>query len=108
MSNQDMKNRIVNTLLNKRVTGSNKTSIDTLLNYSVRDSEQGEARELLRDEMLPNAEASIQQVGGGARENVQLGSVKDAVRYLYENDGEVPWTFRDEIEDEWERPEKED
>lgn len=65
MSEQDIKNRIVETLLNDRVTGSNKTSIDTLLNYAVRDSEQGQARQLLKDEMLPKSEGSIQQVGRG-------------------------------------------
>ncbi|GAA0524718.1 hypothetical protein SAMN04488066_10627 [Halorubrum aquaticum] len=107
MTDQDLKNKVVNTLLNKRVTGSNKTSIDTLLNYSVRDSEQGKARDLLKDEMLPNAEASIQQVGGGARENVQLADVKEAVRYLYEHGGDVPWGFREYIEDDWEPPEDE-
>lgn len=107
MTNQDLKNKLVNTLLNKRVTGANKTSVDTLLNYSVRDSEQGKARKLLNDEMLPNAEASLQKVGGGARENVQLGDVKEAVRYLYENGGDVPWSFREYIEDDWEPPEDE-
>lgn len=106
MSEQDIKNRIVETLLNDRVTGSNKTSIDTLLNYAVRDSEQGQARRLLKDEMLPKSEGSIQQVGGGARENVQLADVQQAVRYLYENGGEVPWTFRDEIEDDWKDPDE--
>lgn len=99
MSEQDLKNQIIETLLNDRVTGSNKTSIDTLLNYSVRDSDQGEARRLLKDEMLPKSEGSIQQVGGGARENVQLGDVQTAVQYLHENDGEVPWGFRDMIDD---------
>ena len=106
MSEQNLKNQIVETLLNRRVTGSNKTSIDTLLNYAVRDSDQGQARQLLKDEMLPKSEGSIQQVGGGARENVQLGDIKQAVRYLYENGGEVPWTFRDEIEDDWEDPDE--
>lgn len=100
MSEQDIKNRIVETLLNDRVTGSNKTSIDTLLNYAVRDSEQGQARQLLKDEMLPKSEGSIQQVGGGARENVQLADIEEATRYVHRNGGDVPWRLKQEyIED---------
>ncbi|WP_050033693.1 hypothetical protein [Halorubrum halophilum] len=100
MSEQDIKNRIVETLLNDRVTGSNKVSIDTLLNYAVRDSEQGQARRLLKDEMLPKSEGSIQQVGGGARENVQLADIEEATRYVYRNGGDVPWKLKQKyIED---------
>lgn len=106
MSDQDIKNRLIETLLNDRVTGSNKTSIDTLLNYAVRDSEQGQARQLLKDEMLPKSEGSIQQVGGGARENVQLADIQQAVRYLYENGGEVPWRFKEKVEEDWEDPDE--
>jgi hypothetical protein len=100
MSEQDIKNRLIETLLNDRVTGSNKISIDTLLNYSVRDSEQGEARRLLKNEMLPKSEGSIQQVGGGARENVQLGDIGEAARYIHENGGDLPWGFDEYIEDD--------
>lgn len=106
MSDQDIKNRLIETLLNDRVTGSNKTSIDTLLNYAVRDSEQGQARQLLKDEMLPKSEGSIQQVGGGARENVQLADIQQAVRYLYENGGEAPWRFKEKVEEDWEDPDE--
>ena len=100
MSKQDIKNRIVETLLNDRVTGSNKVSIDTLLNHAVRDSEQGQARRLLKDEMLPKSEGSTQQVGGGARENVQLADIEGATRYVHRNGGDVPWKLKQKyIED---------
>ncbi|MFY4815012.1 hypothetical protein ACOJIV_20305 [Haloarcula sp. AONF1] len=100
MSEQDIKNRLVEKLLNERVTGSNKVSIDTLLNYSVKDSEQGQARQLLKDEMLPKSEGSIQQVGGGARENIQLADIEKATRYVHRNGGDVPWKLKQEyIED---------
>lgn len=56
--------------------------------------------------MLPKSEGSIQQVGGGARENVQLADIEQAVRYLYENGGEVPWTFREEIKGDWDDPDE--
>jgi hypothetical protein len=89
----DLKCSLVETLLRKRVTGGKKISIDTLLNYSVRDSDAGRARQLLRDEMIPQNEASIVQYGGGARENVQLSDVDEAVEFLKENGGEVPFGF---------------
>ncbi len=92
-SDSDLKCALVETLLRKRITGNKKITIDTLLNYSVRDSDAGRARELLRDEMIPKGEASIVQYGGGARENVQLSDVEEAVQFLKDNDGDVPFGF---------------
>jgi hypothetical protein len=93
MSETDLKCKIVETLVRKRKTGSNKISIDTLVNYSVRDSNAGTAKKLVRDEMVPRREASIRQVGGGARENVQLADIDEAVDFLKENGGDVPFGF---------------
>ena len=92
-SDIELKCKIVETLLRKRITGGKKISIDTLLNYSVRDSDAGRARRLLKDEMIPQGEASIEQYGGGHRENIRLGSVDDAVKLLEQYDGEVPFGF---------------
>jgi len=92
-SDIELKCKIVETLLRKRITGGKKIGIDTLLNYSVRDSDAGRARQLLKDEMIPQREASIEQYGGGHRENVRLGSVDDAVKFLEQHDGEVPFGF---------------
>ncbi|WP_435130312.1 hypothetical protein [Halobaculum sp. D14] len=95
MSNSDsqLKCKIVETLIRKRKTGSNKIRIDTLLNYSVRDSDAGRARQLINDEMIPRNEASLVQVGGGQRKNVKLGSIDEAVEFLKEHGGDVPWGF---------------
>ena len=89
----ELKCKVVETLLRKRITGGKKISIDSLLNYAVRDSDAGRARRLLEDEMIPRGEASIERYGGGHRENVRLGSVDDAVEFLERHDGEVPFGF---------------
>ncbi len=88
-----LKCKMVETLLRKRITGGKKISIDQLLNHSVRDSNAGRARQLLTDEMIPQGEASIEQYGGGHRENVRLGSVETAVEFLKRNGGDVPFGF---------------
>jgi hypothetical protein len=92
-SDSELKCALVETLLRKRITGNKRITIDTLLNYSVRDSDAGQARQLLRDEMIPKNEASIIQYGGGARENVQLSDVDEAVQFLKDNDSDVPFRF---------------
>jgi len=89
----DLKCSLVETLVRKRVIGGKKVSVDTLLNYSVRDSDAGRAKQLLRDEMIPRNEASIVQYGGGARENVQLTDMDEAIQFLKDNGGEVPFGF---------------
>lgn len=92
-SDIDLKCKIVETLLRKRITGGKKISVDQLLNYSVRDSDAGRAKKLLNDEMIPQNEASIERYGGGHRENVRLGSVEEAVDFLKQHDGDVPFGF---------------
>jgi len=37
--------------------------------------------------------------GGGQRENVRLSDIGDAVHYLDENDGEVPFGFEDYLDE---------
>lgn len=89
----NLKCKIVETLVRKRITGGKKITVDQLLNYSVRDSNAGRAKKLLNDEMIPKNEASIERYGGGHRENVRLGSIDEAVDFLKEHDGEVPFGF---------------
>ena len=93
MTETNLKCKLIETMVRKRITGGNKVSIDTLLNYSIRDSEAGKARTLIKDEMIPRREASLVQVGGGARENVQLADIDEAVEFLKDNGGDVPFGF---------------
>jgi len=92
-SDIDLKCKIVETLVRKRITGGKKITVDQLVNHSVRDSDAGRAKQLLNDEMIPRGEASIERYGGGHRENVRLGSIEEAVQFLKDNDGEVPFGF---------------
>lgn len=73
--------------------GSHKWSIDKTVNYTLPDSEQGRGRQLIEDEMIPRNEASLERYGGGHRENIRLGNVEDAVQFLKENGGNVPFGF---------------
>lgn len=93
MTDVDLKCKIVETMVRKRITGGKKISVDSLVNYSVRDSEAGRAKQLIRNEMIPRGEASIVQYGGGARENVKLVDIGEAVEFLKDNGGEVPFGF---------------
>lgn len=92
-SDSELKCKLVEKLLRKRVTGGKKISLDQLVNHAVRDSDAGRAKRLLRDEMIPRNEASIEQYGGGARENIRLGNVNEAVQFLKDNGGNVPFGF---------------
>ena len=92
-SDIDLKCKLVETLVRKRVTGGKKITVDQLLNHSVRDSDAGRAKKLLNDEMIPQNEASIERYGGGHRENIRLGSVDEAVEFLKEHGGDVPFGF---------------
>jgi hypothetical protein len=93
MNDDEIKCRIIEKLLRKRVTGGKKWSIDKTLNYSLPDSEQGRARQLIENEMLPQAEGSLERYGGGARDNIRLGDVPTAVQFLKNNGGNVPFGF---------------
>jgi len=93
MTETNLKCKLIETMVRKRVTGGKKVSVDTLVNHSVRDSDAGDAKQVIRDEMIPRREASIIQVGGGARENVQLADIDEAVQFLKDNGGDVPFGF---------------
>lgn len=43
--------------------------------------------------MATDPAAPVERDGDGQRENVRLTSVQDAVDYLDENDGSVPFSF---------------
>lgn len=90
MDDQSVRNRIVEKLLHKRVTGAHEKQIDTVKNW-LPSHEQGRGEQLLR-EMIRDPEAPLEAYGG-SRDNVRLTSVDDAVAYLRENGGDVPFGF---------------
>ncbi|WP_135666564.1 hypothetical protein [Halorhabdus rudnickae] len=91
MDNQDIKNRIVRKMLRNRVVGDHKKQIDTVVGWAVPSHAEGQAKTLI-DEMVSGSEP-VEQYGGGARENIRLTSVEDAVEYLKDNGGDVPFGF---------------
>lgn len=92
MEDQEIRNKIVRKMLRKQVVGGKKRQLDTVVNYSLPSHAQGQGKQLI-EEMLADANAPIQGYGGGARQNIQLTSVEDAVKYLKDNDGDVPFGF---------------
>lgn len=92
MDDQRIRNQIVGKMLRKRVIGGKKQQIDTVVNYSLPSHEQGRGKQLLEG-MLRDPDAPIEGYGGGHRSNIHLSSVEDAVQYLEENGGDVPFPF---------------
>lgn len=93
MDDTEIKCRIVEKLLRKRVVGDHVWSIDRTVSYALPTHARGRGRELVRNEMLPVAEASLAAYGGGHRENVHLTDVNAAVAFLEEHGGNVPFGF---------------
>lgn len=91
MDDQEIRNRIVEKMLRKRVMGGKKHQVDTVVNYSVPSHAQGRAKHLI-DEMKAGS-APIEAYGGGHRENIRLTGADDAVEYLKANGGDVPFGF---------------
>jgi len=92
MEDQEIRNRLVRKMLRKRVVGGHKKQIDTVVNMALPSHEQGRGRDLL-EEMISDVGAPVEGYGGGHRQNVRLTSVKDAVDYLKDNGGDVPFGF---------------
>lgn len=91
MEDQQIRNRIIEKLLRKRVVGGKNRTIDAVVNMTLPSSEQGRGRQLI-DELLADPSGPIQRYGGH-RDAVRLTSVEAAVRYLREHDGNVPFNF---------------
>lgn len=90
MDDRAIRNRIVEKLLRKRVVGSHKKRVDTVTNW-LPSHDQGRGEQLLR-EMLRDPESPVEGYGG-SRDNVRLTSVEDAVEFLEEHDGDVPFGY---------------
>lgn len=92
MDDQDIRNRIVAKMLRKRVIGAKKQQVDTVVSYSVPSHAEGRAKDLI-NEMLSDPTTPMEGYGGSHRQNIRLTSADDAVEYLKDNDGDVPFPF---------------
>ena len=92
MEDQDIKNRIVRNMLRKQIVGNHKKQIDSIVNMCLPSHEQGRGKKLL-EAMVTDPHSPVERYGGGHRQNVRLTSVEDAVDYLKQNGGDVPFGF---------------
>lgn len=91
MADQEIRNRIIEKMLRKRIVGGKNRTIDSVVNMTLPSHEQGQGRQLI-DDMLADPTAPIERYGG-TRDAIRLTSVEDAVEYLKANDGNVPFGF---------------
>jgi hypothetical protein len=93
MDDKEIRNRIVEKMLfDGPITGGNKTTTDTAVNKYLPSHEQGRGKTLI-DEMLSDRTSPIEGYGGGGRQNIRLTSVEEAVNFLNDNDGNVPFGY---------------
>lgn len=90
MADQEIRNRLVEKMLRKRIVGGKNRTVDAVVNMALPSHQQGAGRDAI-DEMV-RAGKPIEQYGG-QRDAIRLTSVEDAVEYLEENDGNVPFGF---------------
>ena len=91
MTDKHIKNRIVEKLLRNRVIGNHKIRVDTAVNRYLPSHDQGRGKELIR-EMIRDPGSPVEGYGG-SRDNIRLASKEDAVEFLEENGGNVPFGF---------------
>lgn len=97
MSDQELRNKVIEKLLRKGVTGGSKRQKDTVVNW-FRSSDQGKVKDVI-DDMTTDPTVPVEMYGGGHRENVRLSDVGEAVRYLDAHGGDVPFGFEDYLDD---------
>ena len=90
MTDQEVRNRIVEKMLRRRIVGGKNRTIDTVVNVALPSHEQGAGKRAV-EEMIA-AGTPIERYGG-QRDAIRLTSVADAVEYLEENGGNVPFGF---------------
>lgn len=90
MEEMEVRNRVVEKLLRKQVVGSHKKQVDTIVNWFPSDV-QGRAERVIRG-MIADRNAPLEAYGA-SRDNVRLTSVEDAIRFLEDDDGTVPFGY---------------
>lgn len=91
MSDRAIKNRIIEKMLRKRIVGGKNRTVDAVVNMALPSHDQGRGRQLI-DEMVADPTGPIERYGG-SRNAIRLTSAKDAVEFLKDNGGNVPFNF---------------
>lgn len=97
MTDQELRNKVIDKLLRKRAIGGHKKQKDTVVNWFA-SSDQGKVKELI-DEMATDPTVPLEMYGGGQRENVRLSDVGEAVRYLDANGGDIPFGMEKHLDE---------
>jgi len=90
----EVKCRIVEKLLRNRVIGKKTLPVSAVADRYLASHNVGRGRNLIENEMVPQNEAGIELVGGGARNTIRIGDTERAVEFLKTHDGNVPWNFQ--------------
>lgn len=77
-------------MLRKRIVGRKNRTIDAVVNVALPPGQQGAGKEVIR-EMVADG-YPVDRYGGHCQA-IRLTSVEDAVTYLQDNDGNVPFGF---------------
>lgn len=91
MADQDIRNRLVEKMLRKRIVGGKNRTVDAVVNMALPSHDQGRGKQII-DNMVADPAAPIERYGG-QRDAIRLTSVADAVDYLKANGGNVPFGF---------------
>lgn len=93
MTDQEVRNRIVEKMLRNRIVGAKNRTIDTVVNWALPSHQRGRGKAVI-DDMVADPAAPVEKYGG-QRAAIRLTSVEQAVAYLKEHDGNVPFGFHD-------------
>lgn len=90
MTDREIRNRIVEKMLRNRIVGGKNRTIDAVVNMALPSHQQGAGKREIA-EMI--ADGKPIERYGGQRGAIRLTSVKDAIEFLEENGGNVPFGF---------------
>jgi hypothetical protein len=86
----DLKVKIVRYLARNNLTGGHNRTVDTVKNRAgIPTHAQGDAEETIR-ELIRNPDAPVEAYGG-QRDSIRLTSIADAVEFIENHGGDVPF-----------------
>jgi hypothetical protein len=88
-----LKVRIVRYLARNNVTGGHNRTVDTVKNRAgIPTHAQGDAEDVIR-ELIRDPDTPVEAYGG-QRDAIRLKSIQEAVRYIEEHGGDVPFGLK--------------
>jgi len=88
-----LKVKIVRYLARNNVTGGHNRTVDTVKNRAgIPTHAQGDAEDIIR-ELIRDPEAPVEAYGG-QRDSIRLTSISDAVEFIEDHGGDVPFGLK--------------